>query len=217
MLRNYVFWAVLFGCCLGGCYPGEIDTAAQTDLVITFHKQDADFQANQTFSMPDSIVDVSVDSGADGGLEHAYDAQILAQIQQELEDLGYTRVVDTTVAADMVILVSAITVENYAYYTYPWYPYWGWWGGWYPYSAAGVGSNYYYPWYPVYTTNFTSGSLFITMIDPDVPPPDPAQGPGQAIWGAVLNGMLEGTVTGARITSGLSQAFQQSPYLAVVP
>lgn len=217
MLRNYVFWGALFGCSLGGCYPGEIDTVAQTDLVITFHKQDADFQANQTFSMPDTIIDVSVAVGADTSLNHAFDAQILAQVQQELEDMGYTRVVDTTVQADVVVLVSAITVENYAYYTYPWYPYWGWWGGWYPYSSAGVGSNYYYPWYPVYTTNFTSGSLFITMIDPDVPPPDTSQGAGQAIWGAVLNGMLEGTDPEilARLSSSLSQAFLQSPYLAV--
>jgi len=202
---------------VAACYPGEIDSAAQTDLVITFHQEGADFQANQTFSMPDSIVDVSVAAGADSTLNHAHDAEILLRIQQELEDMGYTREVDTTVRADVVVLVSAITVENNVYYTYPWYPYWGWWGGWGPYSSPGVGSNYYYPWYPVYTTNFTSGSLFITMIDPDVPPPDTSQGAGIAIWGAVINGMLEGSDPEilARINNSLSQAFLQSPYLAI--
>jgi uncharacterized protein DUF4136 len=219
MLRNYVLWGALFGCSLGvaGCYPGEIDSAAQTDLVVTFHKEGADFQANQTFSMPDSIVDVSVAAGGDSTLNHAHDAEILAKIAQEMTDMGYTRVLDTLVRTDVVVLVSAITVENNVYYTYPWYPYWGWWGGWYPYSSPGVGSNWYYPWYPVYTTNFTSGSLFITMIDPDVPPPDPSQGAGQAIWGAVVNGMLEGTDPEilARINNSLSQAFLQSPYLAI--
>ena len=218
MLKNYVLWGALFGCSLGvaACYPGEIDSAAQTDLVVTFHKQDADFQANLTYAMPDTIVDVSVDAGGDTTLDHTYDAQILAKIALEMTDAGYTRITDTTVRADVVVLVSAITVENYVYYSYPWYPYWGWWGGWYPYSA-GVGSNYYYPWSPVYSTNFTSGSIFITMIDPDVPPPDTTQGAGQAIWGAVVNGMLEGTDPEilARISNSLSQAFDQSPYLRV--
>lgn len=218
MLKNYVLWGALFGCSLGvaACYPGEIDSAAQTDLVVTFHKQDADFQANLTYAMPDSIVDVSVAAGADSSLNHAHDAEILAKIAQEMTDMGYTRVLDTTVQADVVVLVSAITVENNVYYTYPWYPYWGWWGGWYPYSA-GVGSNYYYPWAPVYSTEFTSGSIFITMIDPDLPPPDTTQGVGIAIWGAVVNGMLEGTDPEilARISNSLSQAFDQSPYLRV--
>ena len=219
MLRNYVFWGALFGCSLGmtACYPGEIDSAAQTDLVITFHKEDADFQANLTYAMPDSIVDVSVAAGADSTLNHDYDDEILAKVAQTMTALGYSRIVDTTIQADVVVLVSAITVENNVYYTYPWYPYWGWWGGWYPYSSPGVGSNYYYPWYPVYTTNFTSGSLFITMIDPDVPPPDTSQGAGQAIWGAVINGMLEGSDPEilARINNSISQAFLQSPYLAI--
>ena len=219
MLKNCVLWGALFGWSLGvaACYPGEIDSSAQTDLVITFHQEGADFQANQTFSMPDTIVDVSVAAGADSSLNHDHDAEILARIQQELEALGYTRV-DSTVQANVVVLVSGITVENHVYYSYPWYPYWGWWGGWGPYSY-GVGSTYYYPWYPVYTTDFTSGSLFITMIDPDVAPPDTSQGPGVAIWGAVVNGMLEGTDPEilARISNSLSQAFDQSPYLAVVP
>jgi Domain of unknown function (DUF4136) len=218
MLKNYVFWGALFGCSLGmaACYPGEIDSAAQTDLVVTFHKDDADFQANLTFDIPDSIVDVSAAAGGSSTLNHTYDAQILAKIAQSLEAMGYTRVDATSVQPDAIVLVSAITVENTAYYTpgYPWYPYWGWWGGWGPYSY-GAGSTWYYPWYPVYTTNFTSGSLFVTMIDPDVPAPDSDQ--GVAIWSGIINGMLEGTDAEilARINNSISQAFVQSPYLRI--
>lgn len=218
MLRKYVIWGALFGCCLGGaaCYPGEIDTVAQTDLVVTFHQDGANFQANTTFDIPDSIVDIGVDSGASSSLDHAYDAQIRQKVIDELVALGYTHVDATpSVRPDMVVVISAITVENYAYYTpgYPWYPYWGWWGGW-P-AGYGAGSNWYYPWYPVYTTNFTSGTLFLTMIDPDVPPPN--AGDAVAIWSAALNGMLEGSNTEilARISNNISQAFDQSPYLAV--
>jgi uncharacterized protein DUF4136 len=216
MPRNYVLRGALFGCLLGAaaCYPGEIDSAAQTDLVVTFHDDAADFQANATFAIPDSIVDVGVAGGGSSTLDHTYDTQILQKIANEMKSAGY----DTVAAAgrpDVVVVVSAITVENYYYYTpgYPWYPYWGWWGGW-P-AGYGASSNWYYPWYPVYSTNFTSGTIFITMIDPDVPPPE--AGDAVSIWSAALNGMLEGTNTEilSRISNNISQAFAQSPYLNV--
>jgi uncharacterized protein DUF4136 len=216
MLKNYVLWGALFGGSLGvaACYPGEIDSVAQTDLVVTFHQEGFDFQSNLTFDMPDTIVDVSVDSGGNSLLNYSHQGEILAKIQQSLEAMGYTRVDATSVRPDVVVLVSAVGVENYVYYSYPWWPYWGWWGGWYGPWGYGANSTYYYPWYPVYTTNFTSGSLFITMVDPDVPAPDPAQ--ANAIWSGVINGMLEGTDSEilARINRNISQAFLQSPYLA---
>jgi hypothetical protein len=217
MPRNYLVWGALVGGLLGvaACYPGEIDTAAQTDLVVTFHQDGADFQANASFAIPDSIVDIGVAAGGGSTLDHQYDAQILAKVAQELTAMGYTQITDTTVQADVIVAVSAITVENYSYYVpgYPWYPYWGWWGGW-P-AGAGAGTNWYYPWYPVYTTNFTSGTLFITMLDPDVPPPQ--AGDLVSIWSAAINGMLEGTNTEilARINNNIGQAFDQSPYLAI--
>ena len=217
MLKNYVLWGALFGCSLGvaACYPGEIDSTAQTDLVITFHQEGFDFQTNQTFAMPDTIVDVSVDSGAPSLLNYAHQDEILAKIAQNLVALGYTRVDATVVRPDVVVLVSAVAVENYVYYSYPWWPYWGWWGGWYGPWGYGANSTYYYPWYPVYSTNFTSGSLFITMVDPDVPAPEPAQ--ANSIWSGVINGMLEGTDAEilARVNTSISQAFEQSPYLRV--
>lgn len=217
MLRNHVLRGALFGCILGAaaCYPGEIDTAAQTDLVVTFHDDAADFQANTTFDIPDSIVDIGVAGGGSSSLDHTHDRQILDKVAAEMVAAGYTRVNGNVTQPDVVVVVSAITVENYYYYTpgYPWYPYWGWWGGWSTgYSAS---SNWYYPWYPVYSTNFTSGTIFITMIDPDIPPPE--AGDAVSIWSAALNGMLEGTNTEilSRIGNNISQAFAQSPYLNV--
>lgn len=218
MPRNYVLRGALFGCLLGvaACYPGEIDSAAQTDLVVTFHDDAADFQANATFDMPDSVVDIGVAGGGSSTLDHTYDAQVLAKVAAEMVAAGYTRVVSTpSNPADVMVVVSGITVENYYYYTpgYPWYPYWGWWGGW-P-AGYGAGSNWYYPWYPVYSTNFTSGTIFITMVDPDIAPP--TAGDQVSIWSAAINGMLEGTAPeiSSRINNNISQAFAQSPYLTV--
>ena len=80
-------------------------------------------------------------------------------------------------------------------------------------SSAGS-SSWYYPWSPVVVTSYKSGTLFINLVDPDIPPPQAGQ--AVSIWGAALNGMLEGTNTEIvqRITTNITQAFAQSPYLS---
>ena len=83
----------------------------------------------------------------------------------------------------------------------------------YGYSAASS-LTWYYPWAPVVVTSYKSGTIFISLVDPDVPPPQAGQ--ATSIWGAALNGMLEGTNTEilARINQNIDQAFLQSPYLS---
>ena len=108
MQTRYALLCALFGAFSVGCYPGEIQTAAQTDLVATFHKKDADFKANKTFAMPDSIVDIGVAAGHDTSFNHAHDAEILAKVAGEFVALGYTRVDLTnppTIKPNAVVLV----------------------------------------------------------------------------------------------------------------
>lgn len=203
----------LVGGLVVGCYPGGIETVSQTDLVATFFQKGVDFTANHTYDMPDSIVDVGVAAGGSSTLKHQYDAQILAKIQTELAAIGYTRVDATTTRPDVIVVVSGITVDNYSVWQpYPWWPYWGWWGGW-P-AGYGAGSTWYYPWSPVVVSGYTSGSLFIDMVDPDVAAPQPDQ--KTSIWLAAINGMLEGSDADIlqRVNNSITQAFNQSPYLA---
>src|SRR5690242_2017947 len=103
---------ILVGALAAGCYPGGLETVSQTDLVATFFQKGVDFTAKNTYNMPDSIVDVGVAAGASSTLDHKYDAQILAKIQSELQAMGYTRV--TTTKPDVVVIVSAIKVDNYS-------------------------------------------------------------------------------------------------------
>lgn len=200
-----------------GCYPGEINSASQTDVVITFHAPNANFTVNNTLVMPDSIVDIGVIGGSGGTFDHQYDAQILARIQTNFESMGYT-FVDTAVAQpDAVVLVSGITIDNYqAWAGYPWWPYWGWWGYWgtWGYSAASD-PQWYYPWSPVVVTSYKSGTIFISLVDPDTA----VSGDPTTTWAAALNGMLEGTNTEilTRINNNITQAFVQSPYLRTSP
>jgi hypothetical protein len=200
-----------------GCYPGEIDSASQTDVVLTFHAPGADFGVNNTFSMPNTIVDLGVAAGGGSTFDHQYDAQILSKIAQQFVSMGYTRV-DSTVKADAVVLVSGVTIDNYSAWTgYPWWGYWGWWG-WGPYGYSqsnSATSQWYYPWAPVVVTSYKSGTIFISLIDPDVAPPS-GSGTATTIWAAALNGMLEGTNSDilARINTNIVQAFAQSSYLS---
>ena len=197
-----------------GCYPGEIDSASQTDVVLTFHAPNADFAATNTLVMPDSIVDIGVAGGGTSTFDHQYDAQILARIQTNFESMGYTFVDTATTQPDAVVLVSGITIDNYqAWSGYPWWPYWGWWGYWgtWGYSAASD-PQWYYPWAPVVVTSYKSGTIFISLVDPDVA----VAGDPTTLWAAALNGMLEGSDSEilARINTNITQAFVQSPYLS---
>ena len=68
----------------------------------------------------------------------------------------------------------------------------------------------YYPW-PV-VGSFTTGSVFVEFIDGDDINPDEDQ--ITARWAGVVTGVLSGSnVTAERITRGIDQCFNQSPYL----
>jgi hypothetical protein len=107
-----------------------------------------------------------------------------------------------------VVLISALKSD---WQVSGWYP-GGWWG-WYPWYPGGG----WYPGYPGYgyTYNFSTGTVNITMIDPQRwDPNNPEVGP---VWSGALNGLLGDTRAGAstRIRNGINQAFAQSPYLKV--
>lgn len=196
-----------------GCYPGEINSVGEADLVITARDTTYTF-APGTYVMPDSIVRIDDDGGEDD-IDRSYDAAILAQIAGQFNAMGYTRITDPNAptAPEFVVLVGA-TSSTYSVW-YPgggWWGWWGWypgWGGWYP----GWGGGYYpgYPWYPpVYAGSYSTGSLFVAMLEPSA-----TIGEG-GIWGGIVNGLLSSSnaTTAARVTDLVDQMFDQSPYLA---
>jgi len=92
------------------------------------------------------------------------------------------------------------------------WPGWGYWGGW------GWWGGYPGWWYPggVTTYNYTTGTIFIDLMDPlKINPDNQAYG---AVWLARLNGVLSSSFTGStnavtRIKERINDAFNQSPYL----
>lgn len=200
ILSSFVFYS---------CYPDYGLTTADYDTVITLYDKDANFK-RLTYAMPDSIVHFVEDGTSEDDIDRSKDALILSTIQSNMTSLGYEKVeVDTTAdAPDFVILVGVTVTDNYGQVYYPGWGYWygwGWWGGYPGYGYPG-GSQIY---------SYTTGTIFISMIDPDKDNTIDGEIFG-AVWGARINGVVSGSSTAntnSRITQRINDAYAQSPYL----
>ncbi len=200
-----IFSLALSGLFLWGCYPGGVEYVDDMDVVVTYHNADYDFAAKTgTYAMPDKIVKITgnkIEGELPEFMLDIYAAPILTAIAKNMDDLGWTRVetTDSAVIAgvDLILLPSAITSTTLVYY----YDYWSYWyGGYYPYYGGG------------YTTSYTTGTLLMTLFDPD---PNEADFGGNPVtqWTGAANGLLTGYGNVSRVTDAINQAFTQSPYL----
>jgi hypothetical protein len=185
---------------LSGCYPQGPDYAEELDVVLTSHEEDYDFAAKSTYAMPDRIVKITgnVAEGEEPAFIPDVTAQkILTTIATNMADLGWRRV-EVDDSPDMLLLPAAWEVTTIYY----WYDYWYWWyGGYYPYWGYGP---------PVYYTSYSTGTLFMTLTDPDI-----VGSNGNPIrqWSGAVNGILTGTYDANRVTTAINKAFAISPYL----
>jgi hypothetical protein len=200
--RIFSLAAILSGLFLWGCYPDGPTYTEDLDLVITHHNPDYDFVAKGTYAMPDKVVEITGNLTEGDLPEYLPDANatvILNAIESNMESLGWTRVaIDASPAPDILMTPAAWETTTITYYYDYWY--W-WWGGYYP----------YYPYYPpVYSYSYTTGTLLMTMIDPNE-----LNGSGNPIhqWTGAVNGILNDKFDGSRVTKLIDQAFDQSPYL----
>ena len=197
-----------------GCYPGEATGVEDFDIVLTIHDDAAQFSAYQTFAMPDSVVhDFGEDEEGLVSLPRDYDELILQLAESNMTALGYTREPDPEQnGSDLFLTVSAIgTSETGYWYSSDWWYLWGWYPGWGYYPGYGPGWGYYYPPGFVGSVTVEQGTVILTLTDPNAP-----QSADQLIpvlWSGAIRGLLHGGAVEARITSGINQAFTQSPYL----
>jgi hypothetical protein len=189
---------------LYSCYPDQTASVSDLDVVITNYDSSFNFGSNQTYIMPDTVVDISNSSTPSTG-GHQYDNLILTQIANNLNSIGYTRIYDTvTQKPDVAVMVNAMST-TYSYYYYDWYSYWGWYGYWPPYYGGG----YYYPW-GSYSYSYQVGTLLVQMADYKH---SIATDSIRFVWVAGINGVLQGSNISNRIQTDINQAFKQSPYL----
>ena len=210
---------------LGGltaCYPGEISSLAETQVVITAHDSDFDFSSQRTYAIPDTVVEICDVEGVEPGLpincdndsridyDHANDVVFVARAVQNMNALGYTEMPWEEVTEDNlpdVALLMMVSVNRWTAVTY-WGcgGYWGWWG-WYP-PGWGCG----YPGYS--TTSWDQGTLYMDMLNPDGASNEQIP----AVWTGAINGVLSNSSNANRdlALSGIDQAFDQSKdYLMV--
>ena len=215
MKKKWYALPALAGALLTGasCYPGEVTSIQQLDLVVTVHDSTVDFTSYTTYALLDSVVHIDRENNNnDNLLNRDNDALMLSQIRSNIEALGYVEEMDpANNTPDILFLVGAFGITNTdIYVSYPW---WGWYG-WYPYwPCCGPGYGWGYPSVPV-VVQYDTGTLAISLVDPArAVGVDPNTLP--VIWLAGINGLLSGSEASitARIINAIDQAFSQSPYL----
>ena len=209
---------------LAGCYPGGPETFGDTDVVVTLRASDAIFEGDNTFALPDQVIDLGevVPDDPEPTIDHRFDEDILTRVRSNLEAYGYTYTEDEE-AADLWVPVGAIVTTTWVLYQY--YDYWGYWG-FYP----GFGGGFWIG-YPVYGISaYQTGTIVFSLVRPeDIEPVEEIQisedAPREqaleninkvpAIWSATINGLVGSSAgtTVDRIQTTIDQAFDQSPYL----
>jgi len=189
----------------GACYYDYGMSVSDYDVVATFYDKNYSFAAQKTFSIAPNIGHITGEGKIDTS-KKTYDNFVIEQIRSNMKIRGYQEITDPTVTEpDFLIICLATRVENYvAYQSYPWWGYWGY----YP------GYGGYYPWYPQSTVySYSSGSLIINLADPKLT--DDTDKTIGTVWVAGINGLLDDNAVNIRqrLSSTISQAFDQSPYL----
>jgi len=197
---------------LAACHPGDVGNVSELDLVVTNNDKSVDFGSFATYALPDTVFDLA-DLIEDGGEDWngEFDAHILAEFVRNIEARGYARVAPEIVGGeptwpqgepDLLAVIGGLKTKGYLY-SY-------WWGGGYPWYP---GWGYYPPYPSVY--EYEQGTIVVNLLDYQSRDEDAEVFAG--VWQAVLNGVASGsssTSIRGRITSGMNQAFTQSPYLA---
>ena len=189
------------GFALSSCYPEEVNSYSELDLVFTNYDDGYDFDGITTYFLPDSVMPEIDENGdpIDGNTQN--DAFIIGQIASQLNDLGLVRVTDTTgLNFDVAFLASKSSQTTVVYWYNYWYGFWGWYPGYYP----GWG-------YPSYTT-YETGSVIINMYDPKEYDGDTEVVPVR--WVGIANGLLNKTSNQTlrnRISIAMEKMFNEFP------
>jgi hypothetical protein len=208
---------------LAACYPGEVTSISELDTVTTLFDANADWSTFQTYAMPDTIIHIVGEDQDSLPVDRTFDADILNMVRTRIEGFGYQLELDPeNNPPDVVFLVTVTASENWVAWRYwDWWGYWGYWPGWgwYP-PGYGPGWGWGYPCCGgIGVARYTTGTLFVDMLDPKSPFEDEEDLLIPVYWTAAMNGLLTGSGSTPQVLDRLSrvinQAFNQSPYLRV--
>jgi len=197
LLLILIFFAVT-SMLLNSCYPDYGLTVEDFDVVATFKDDAANFQTYNTYFMPDSVQKL-FDGLLGSPINSQLDEAILTEIENQMQSYGYQKV-NNQANADLYLFVGITTSESYVYDP-------GYWGGYY---------GWYYPWYGGYAYSYSTGSLFLTLID-KVKFNDANKIVG-AVWAGTANGVVEDSKANIKVRTlnSIDKMFNQSPYLKII-
>ncbi|MGL1889868.1 MAG: hypothetical protein OCD76_25370 [Reichenbachiella sp.] len=193
----------LFGAAfLYGCYPNEITSTEELDIVLTEHIP-SEFESHsfQTYYIPDTVGYISNDDKP-AGWDATTGTLIRSNIINNMDDLGYIQVPTPEDAHDLLFLPEVILVDNYVvggggcWYWYYYYPYCG---GYYP---------------PYWGYSYSTGTIMMNILNRDNIQ-EGEQG-DEIIWTGIINGLMRSNgIPASTITQYIDQTFTQSEYLEV--
>ena len=204
-LRKFFFVAVLagaMGSLLSSCYPEEVNSYSELDLVFTNYDETYDFNGVMTYHLPDTVIPILDEDDDPEDVNTTNDAFILQEIRKQLGEAGLTYVADTSADFDVVFIATKMKTTTLVYWYDYWYGYWGWYPGYYP------GWGWGYP----SVSSYTTGTLHISMYDPDNFDEDSEIVPVE--WNGLANGLLNVTgtqTTRNRISIALEKMFNEFP------
>ncbi|WP_460669757.1 DUF4136 domain-containing protein [Larkinella ripae] len=193
---------------ISSCRPDPISdlTPEDSQVFITNRDRSINFASYKTFSLPDSVLEISNDQAqlSMTGLEPPF----LSRLAQELTSRGFQRVerrdsTDLGVAV-MRINNSYVGVNSMPFSSY-YLDYWGYGGlgGWGGYS----------PYYPNYYSLYEVSESYWMIQLIDLKSPNTTDQELNVIWQAQIRG--SGIFDAASIDSMLTRVFEQSAYLRV--
>ncbi len=194
---------------MGGCYPYPETNLAKSDLdiVITNYNGEVDFTQYKTYVLYDSvalIIDKDEGAGSDDTFyTNGFDQLILAEIEKQMDALGYIRK-NADAFPDLGVAATAFRIENVEITSIP-----GWWWGFPGYGWWGPGYTPGYnpgDWYSTFYT-YQQGTIVIDMEDMQKAQTDTA-----LVWNVAINGLVDENtqVTSQRISAAVESAFKQS-------
>jgi len=211
MKKFYFPLIIVMAASLYGCYPGGPEYTSDYSLVVTDYEKDFDFGSKKTYFMPDTVNFETNDKDISDEIVRGFEELILDEVESNMSARGYVRVDSTAQESpDLFIGIDVFAIDNSGL---AWVPGGGWWGGYYPPGWGwGWGGWYYPPYYPV-GYSFKTGTVLINMADPNAT--DDPEDEVKIVWFGALDGLLSSsTATNqSRVTDGINQAFDQSPYL----
>src|SRR5688572_25797844 len=99
---------------LGACRPGHYEYYEQTDLVLTVPEPDRDFAPMGTYGLWEEVLDLSHVAENPIEIDHErVDPVLLAAVERNMNDLGWTKVADpVTDEPDVVAIIGVVAQEN---------------------------------------------------------------------------------------------------------